>query len=313
MKSKLLLYVFPVFILIAGCTSDDNNTTAPPPPVNPLVGNWYSEAEDVATLLKFPPVSAAAISAEFRANNTYEVKSFQANGTTTVFSGTWSATLSSVGQIYTIRLEQSMPSALTSEGMFEVNAANPDSLRYEVIQTVPSLPGFTIPTPTGGFGSTGGLTPGINVQRYKRISPNLLPVVGSWVSKGQDVAILLSSAPANFDSISARFNINNTYTVSARQTTGSILNFSGTYTSQESNVANIFTIRLEQTAPTALTSEGILRVFPNFPDSMYYEVVQTTPTLTGVTPPTPTGGFGSTSNGAFGNTNRQVYRRLRRF
>ena len=43
------------------------------------------------------------------------------------------------------------------------------------------------------------------------------------------------------------------------------------------------------------------------PYTMNYEVAQTNPVITGVTPPTVEGGFGSTSNGAYGNLNIQKY------
>ena len=40
---------------------------------------------------------------------------------------------------------------------------------------------------------------------------------------------------------------------------------------------------------------------------MNYEVAQTEPQITGVTPPIATSGFGSTSGGAYGTSNVQKY------
>ena len=134
-------------------------------------------------------------------------------------------------------------------------------------------------------------------------------IVGTWVSKGDDVASLL----VDFffvDSIVAVFNANQTYEV-LQYAGGSTspLTLDGTYVQSLSNTGTIWNITVEQTAPSALTSAGIFEISPSDnPNSMQYEIVQTNPDI-GALPPTAEAGFGSSSGGALGDTNVQVYRR----
>ncbi len=169
--SLFILAMAMVFTFTACEKDDDTTTPTPTPAANPIVGNWKSVGADIAFLLRFPPVNSDSIWASFSANNTYEVKSFDTAGTALVFSGTWTATKSNVGNIYTITLNQSSPSAVTSEGIFEVYTASPDSMYYEVLQTNPTLTGFTGPTPATGFGTTAGpgLQPGWNLQKFRKL------------------------------------------------------------------------------------------------------------------------------------------------
>lgn len=127
---------------------------------------------------------------------------------------------------------------------------------------------------------------------------------GKW--KSFPVAPILA---AFADSIVADFKANNTYTVDSWKG-GTKVVLTGTYAQTKSNVGNIYTIKLNQTSPTVLTSEGILEVSAD-KTKMQYEVAQTSPTIAGVTPPTPAGGFGSTSNGAFAKNNVQNYVRVK--
>ena len=84
-------------------------------------------------------------------------------------TGTYGQTKSSVGNIYTIVLNQSTPTVLTAEGIFEVASDN-KSMKYEVAQTQPTIAGVTAPTAAGGFGSTSGGAFGIiNIQNYTRV------------------------------------------------------------------------------------------------------------------------------------------------
>ncbi len=127
---------------------------------------------------------------------------------------------------------------------------------------------------------------------------------GKW--KSFPVAPIL----ANFaDSIIAEFQTNNTYTV-FQYKSGSKVELKGTYTQTKSTEGNIYTIKLNQTTPSALTAEGIFELSAD-KNSMKYEVAQTDPVITGVTAPTPKGGFGSTSGGAFGTINIQNYVRVK--
>ena len=131
------------------------------------------------------------------------------------------------------------------------------------------------------------------------------PLVGSWTA--YDVSPLL--AAVGITGITAEFRSNNTYLVTS-EADGAASDLEGTYTiSDEPNAEGIYSITLNQSSPNSLTSEGIFKVFMASPDSMWYEVAQTDPSITGVTPPTQEGGFGSTSSGAYGTMNIQKYRR----
>jgi hypothetical protein len=133
----------------------------------------------------------------------------------------------------------------------------------------------------------------------------LNPLVGNW--NAYDVSPLL--AGLGITGITAQFNENNTYEVVSTAGSASTT-FTGTYEVSESpNAEGIYTIVLNQSEPSSLTSEGIFQVYAASPDSMWYEVAQTNPAIVGVTPPTADAGFGSTSGGAFGTTNIQKYNR----
>ena len=135
--------------------------------------------------------------------------------------------------------------------------------------------------------------------------PTKVGVQGEWQSSGSNVAPLLVSL-FGYDSLYVDFRTDMTYTVEAFDTANAKSTLTGTYTQEESGVNNIWTITLDQTSPSTLTSEGIFRVSG---DTLKYEVVQTTPDI-GATPPTAADGFGSTSGGSFGMTNVQTYLRI---
>ena len=131
----------------------------------------------------------------------------------------------------------------------------------------------------------------------------LVGIQGKW--KSYPVAPVLATFA---DSIVATFNTNSTYTVLSYKA-GVPTTLTGTYTQTASGTGNIWNIVVNQTAPSTLTSEGIFEISADN-GTMKYEVAQTTPPITGVTPPTAAGGFGSTSGGAFGQNNVQNYVRL---
>ena len=126
-------------------------------------GTWYSYP--VAPILTS---FADSIVATFETNNTYVVQQWK-GGSKTTLSGTFTQTKSSVGNIYTIVVSQTSPTALTSEGIFEVYENN-TKMRYEIVQTTPAI-GAGAPTPAGGFGSStyNGVPLGtVNIQEYIR-------------------------------------------------------------------------------------------------------------------------------------------------
>lgn len=132
------------------------------------------------------------------------------------------------------------------------------------------------------------------------------PIVGEWGT--YDPSALMTGS--GIDSISAIFNSNFTYEVKS-YSNGASNTYEGTYvTSTDPSAEGIYSITVNQSSPNTLTSEGIFQVFPANPDSMWYEVAQTDPAITGVTPANANDGFGSTSGGAFGMMNIQKYLRV---
>ena len=136
-----------------------------------------------------------------------------------------------------------------------------------------------------------------------------LGIVGEWYSSGDNVAALLVTY-FNVDSIYADFKINYTYVVESYDIDGVKTEYSGTYVQTKSNVGDIWTIEIIQSAPAAGGSEGIFEIYTGVPEyDMKYEVVQTEPDI-GNVPPTPAEGFGSSNGGTLGTINIQKYYRL---
>ncbi|MGB0979728.1 MAG: hypothetical protein ACPGVV_10055, partial [Croceimicrobium sp.] len=100
-------------------------------------------------------------------------------------------------------------------------------------------------------------------------------IQGEWQSSGTNVAPLLT-ALFGTDSIYANFRTDLTYTVEQYDSSGTKLTLTGTYTQEESNVTDIWTIVVSQTSPAAIASEGIFMVDGS---TMKYEIVQTDPDI----------------------------------
>jgi hypothetical protein len=112
---------------------------------------------------------ADSIVATFNTNSTYNIDQWK-GGSKTVLTGTYVQTPSGVGSIYTITVNQTSPTAITAEGIFEVTD-NDTKMKYEIVQTTPSI-GAGAATATGGFGSStfGGVPLGAaNIQQYTRV------------------------------------------------------------------------------------------------------------------------------------------------
>ena len=129
------------------------------------------------------------------------------------------------------------------------------------------------------------------------------PLVGVWVSDGANVPVGLQASPFNVRKIVATFNSNNSYTVVQTDVNNVNTTLTGTYTnSASSNTdasatygtqgATIYNIVANQSSPSAVTATGIYAISGT---KMTYEVIQTTPALSGVLAPTAAGGFGSTT------------------
>ncbi len=126
------------------------------------------------------------------------------------------------------------------------------------------------------------------------------PIVGAWTSEGTNVAPLLYGAPFNVRKIVATFKADGSYLVVQTDSSGTTLNLTGTYVAADGNAAapndKIRTITVNQASPTSVTAQGIYEVtVGESGTTMKYEIAQTAPPLTGVTPPTAAAGFGSTA------------------
>lgn len=128
-------------------------------------------------------------------------------------------------------------------------------------------------------------------------------IVGTWVSEGANVAYGLKVAPFKVKKIVATFNENKTYTVVQTDSSNVNTTLTGTYTFLESTFTDtltgsvtkgvkIYNIVANQLSPSTVVATGICAISGS---NMSYEVIQTTPAISGVLPPTAAVGFGSTS------------------
>lgn len=164
---KLILILFAFTLVISSCKKSEEEDVYNPAE-DGLAGEWQSSGSNVAVLL-VTYFGVDSIYANFATNNTYLVESF-AEGAKTTYSGTYVQTKSTTGNIWKIVLNQSSPTAVTSEGIFEITKTGEQyTMKYEVAQTTPSI-GATAPTPEAGFGSTsGGALGTINIQTFVQI------------------------------------------------------------------------------------------------------------------------------------------------
>ncbi|MCS6989270.1 MAG: IPT/TIG domain-containing protein [Chloroherpetonaceae bacterium] len=150
---------------------------------DPIVGNWRAEGfttittptgsvqvPNVSPLLFGAPFRIRRIDATFNANGTYRVVTVDSAGTSSTLTGTWTTSAAdTVGiTIRNITVNQSSPTSVTSQGIYQVSVSGGATrMLYEIAQVQPPLQGVTPPTPRGGFGSTSNGAFGIaNIQRY---------------------------------------------------------------------------------------------------------------------------------------------------
>ncbi len=165
---KLMLILFAISIVLTSCKKSEEEDVYNPAE-DGLVGQWQSSGSNVAALL-VTYFGVDSIYANFNANKTYYVESF-AQGVKVVYTGTYAQEKSGTGNIWNITLNQNAPTAVTSEGIFEITQTGSSyTMKYEVAQTTPNI-GATAPTATGGFGSTsGGALGTANVQTFVQIA-----------------------------------------------------------------------------------------------------------------------------------------------
>jgi hypothetical protein len=171
MKKLFFILIAAVALAFTAC-EESEEIDVYNPTTDGLIGEWQSSGTNVAALLKVY-FKVDSIYANFKDNNTYLVESFSA-GAKTTYAGVFTQTKSTTGSIWTIKLEQSTPTAVTSEGIFEITTVKSNNvdnytMKYEVVQTTPSI-GATPPTPAAGFGSSnGGALLLMNVQNFAKI------------------------------------------------------------------------------------------------------------------------------------------------
>lgn len=136
------------------------------------------------------------------------------------------------------------------------------------------------------------------------------PLLGVWISSGEDVAPLLSEPPARLSQLTAEFKANGELVVQVVNQNGENFSLVGSYLIPEFTVEGmIYSIEVNQSLPDPSTTQGIWRVED---EVLTYEVVQVDPPLPGSnSPPTVSSGFGSTNRGDLGSANIQIYRRVR--
>lgn len=165
---KLFFILISVALIVSACKKSEE-VEVYNPSTDGVVGTWISEGSNVSVLLQ-TYFAIDSITATFESNNTYLVESYSA-GAKTTYAGTYVQTKPSSGTIWTIVLNQSTPTAVTSEGIFEITGTSPNfTMKYEVAQTEPNI-GATAPTVEGGFGSTsGGALSTWNVQTFVKVN-----------------------------------------------------------------------------------------------------------------------------------------------
>lgn len=128
-------------------------------------------------------------------------------------------------------------------------------------------------------------------------------IIGSWVSTGENLSPVFQQF--GFDSVYMQFRADGSYQFESF-TTGGIHNYlTGTFVQTLSDTGSIRLIALSQQSPVSGTASGIFRLHDEAVARLVYEVVQTEPAVSGMTPPTPDLGFGS--SGLLGSDNIQVF------
>lgn len=168
----VLLGFLTLCLVISACKKEEPNVPVDPTPPNAVVGTWISVRTNIAPFFRQQPLNADSIWMSFTAENAYQMKVYNPQGVETAnLVGTWSASPSGINKIHNVVLSQNQPDTRRLEGIFEVYAASPDSMKLEALQTAPELPNFNGPTAQGGFGSsTGpGFQSGTATHRFRRV------------------------------------------------------------------------------------------------------------------------------------------------
>jgi len=165
----LLALTIGAMTVISSCSKDDDDDDDDNNTEVGIIGTW--EAYDISPVLAGLGYDDS-LYVHFEDDNTYEVTAY-IQGIAYVLVGTYVQEKSTNGNIWEIELNQvsmnGAPTDITSEGIFEVYTASPDSMWYEVAQTNPEIAGVTPATAAAGFGSTSDGAFGVfNIQKYIR-------------------------------------------------------------------------------------------------------------------------------------------------
>ncbi len=148
--SKKTLYATLMLAALAVVACNDDNGTGPNTNTDELVGTWVSAGSNVAPGLAAAPFLTDSIIATFNEDGTYSVTQWS-EGQAIGLNGTYTIGNEPAGQIRSIVAVQVSPTAVTSQGIFQITGT---TMKYEIIQVSPALQGVNAPTVGGGFGST---------------------------------------------------------------------------------------------------------------------------------------------------------------
>lgn len=163
-------FVVPVvsFLVLLLVSCDPEEIITPDDPKLAVTGVWTAGGTDIAPLLAD---TITEITMRFKADSTYIIEQTHTSGLSSSSSGTYSVNKSGgVNDVYPVSLFQTLPSAATLKGIFEINEViEPEEMTFELVQTQPNI-GFTPPTPENGFGSTNeGNLGTTNISRFQRV------------------------------------------------------------------------------------------------------------------------------------------------
>lgn len=165
--SRKILHATLVLVALGAVACNSENSTGPNASEDEIVGTWVSAGSNVAPGLVAAPFLTDSIIATFNDNGSYLVTQWS-GGASVQLTGTYTVGSEPEGQIRSIIAVQVSPSAVTSQGIFQVTGS---AMEYEIIQVAPALQGVNAPTVGGGFGSTtvNGVSTGTYwIQNYVR-------------------------------------------------------------------------------------------------------------------------------------------------
>lgn len=123
-------------------------------------GSWRSEGANIAPIL-VTLFNYDLVEVELDRNGTVSLTTRVSGGSATTIEGTYSVTESATGSIHSIEI---VYSAFSQGGIIEALDGNPDTMRLEVVQTLPDIGAVPL-TPAQGFGADVALGTS-NIQNY---------------------------------------------------------------------------------------------------------------------------------------------------